>query len=160
MEGTAGAEKIPGPPITPPDPKPYLGCSTDNVLQLEADPEGRVQNHLTQLQAAPQQQCLLCSAARKGGGGRLHPAGSRARFVHPLPVRGVGALSPGHLSCWLQDGHLRGLDEAQPVVHTNTQPPLLHAQRAANLLLRPGEMGGTGTENSRAHICPHPMQHR
>ena len=63
MEGTAGAEnaeKIPGPPITPPDP--YLGCSTDNVLQLEADPEGRVQNHLTQLQAAPQQQCLLCRA--------------------------------------------------------------------------------------------------
>lgn len=62
--------------------------------------------------------------------------------MHPLPVRGVGALSPGHLSCWLQDGHLRGLDEAQPVVHTNTQTPLLHAQRAANLLLRPGEMGG------------------
>lgn len=123
-------------------PLPYLaaGPSADDVLQLEADPEGWVRNHLAQLQAAPQEQGLARGTAEteeeeKEGSAAAQCAAHGGEHGQPSP--GCGAVGPaaGHICCWQQHSHLWRLDEAQAVVDTDTQPPLLHPQRAAS---RPG----------------------
>lgn len=87
------------------------------------------------------------------------PTGSTGRGPQaPLPGRGAVRPSAGHLRRWQQHGHLRHLDEAQAVVDADTQPPLLHRQRAAGGpgAHLPGGQEGSGTDQQRpcAHTRP------
>lgn len=123
-------------------PLPYLaaGPSADDVLQLEADTEGWVRNHLAQLQAAPQEQGLARGTVEKEEEEEEGSAAAQCAAhggEHGQPSPGCGAIGPaaGHVRCWQQHSHLWCLDEAQAVVDADTQPPLLHPQRAAG---RPG----------------------
>lgn len=76
-------------------PLPYLaaGPSADDVLQLEADPEGWVRNHLAQLQAAPQEQGLACGTAGREEE-EEEEEGSAAAVPCPAAARGGGTDPP------------------------------------------------------------------